>query len=400
MKKYAAFVTALCLGLLLTGQVAAQDKRQVAKRFFDKAVASLEKNNYREALDLFEKAYTTSPHWMVLAHIGTCQAKLGEPAKAIAALERYLSEGGGLIPSEERQRATDLLESQRQKVGVLHLIVSPKGSEALIDGESVGKAPFAPILLRSGSHKISVILENKTEERSVNITAGQEQTVRIPSEQIIIRPVAPVTPPPATIDYNKTAPPTASSEELEAEPRWSKEDRVEQTENQGAKQEMPNGPSAPFYAMIGLMAAGVVTGGVGWGFFGYYYASEQNYHNELDRALQRPPYSDAIDSGRTFTWKDTCNSGHATGDTVPVNDPLDEYYCNTEKSRRDYAKGVNTAMIPAIVGTGVTVLAAGMAILFYFNPQWFDKKDANSPQVSLLPIATGSHAGLLLTGSF
>jgi hypothetical protein len=389
MKKQVAFFTVLCLGLAFATPCVAQNKRAKAKKLFDKGIAALEEHDYKVALEAFEEAYDTSPHWMVLAHIGTCRSKLNMPVKAILALEKYLEEGGDDIDPEERQAARKLLEEQRKKVGVLHLIVSPKGAEAKIDGDSIGEAPFERIFLKSGPHHIIVIDGDKVYEREVNINPGQEHTLRIPEEtsQAPIFPTA-VPQPETEPMYEEEVAPIAQPRKPEPKPVYIQEEQQEGPEI-STGEEMPNGVSIPFFIALGVTGAGTITGGVGFALFGYYKSSENNYAD----AISGPDWS-------SYSWEDTCNSGDVgPGGTIPVSNEEEAYFCKTEDDRRSYADRARHALIPAIIGTSVAVAAGATAIVFYFHPEWFSSPK-NSASLALTPALGPETSGLFLTGSF
>ncbi len=402
MRRHHAFFAILCLGLALAVPAQAQNKKAKAKRLFDKGVAALEDHDYKDALESFNAAYKTSPHWAVLAHIGTCQAKLSNPVEAISALEQYLEEGGEDIPKEERQAARQLLTEQRKKVGVLHLIVEPDGSEAKIDGDSVGKAPFDRILLKAGPHHVMVIADDEVHEKDIHISPGQEHTVRIPEEE-----AAP--PAPAIV----ATPESEDEPVLEGDPEETEEQESDETDKteitddaydepvEDYREEVPNGVSIPFFVALGVAGAGLITGGVGAGLLFYYKDSEDNYAS----ALKEDPFTD-IDPDSPpgepeylYTWDKTCGSGSGSSGKITVGTKEDVFFCTTEANRRDFRDKAQTALIPTIVGSGVFVLGGTAAILFYFHPEWFSTEDG-SASIAITPIATSNHTGLVLTGSF
>ncbi|MCP4601030.1 MAG: hypothetical protein GY847_10980 [Proteobacteria bacterium] len=395
MKKHTAFFTVLCLGLVLNSPAAlAQNKKDKARNLFNKGVAALEDHDYRVALDLFDDAYRTSPHWMVLAHIGTCYAKLNKPVSAIWALEKFLEDGGEDIDPEEREVARRLLGDQRKKVGVLNLIVEPHGSEAKIDGESIGKAPLERRIIKAGPHNIIIIDGNTITDKDVHIYAGQENVVRIPDEKsappvVAVTPAAAPIPEKPTMDEPVEATPLPEPDpEPEIEP-YSEASYDDFDEDIPVDEEMPNGVSVPFFVAIGVAGAGIVTGGLGWGLFAYNNASEANYAVEIEGQLFE-----------SLTWADTCNSGNSTeGDEITVGTEKERYFCDTELQRREYARKARVSLIPAITGTCITALAGTAALLFYFHPEWFSSNESTA-SITLTPMVSSSHPGLILSGTF
>lgn len=385
MKRHIASFAVLVLGLTVATGAIAQDakKKAKARKLFDEGVAALEQHEYKGALASFEEAYAASPHWMVLAHIGTCQSKLNEPVKAINALEKYLEEGGEDIDPEERKAARTLITEQRKKVGVLNLVVKEKGAEAKIDGESIGKAPFERTLVKSGPHHIIVIIGEDEFEKDIDVIAEQEMTVRIPEEEGAAAAVAPAPEPEPKPEpaVEEPLPPAEEPPPPEEEPA----PEPEETPEEAPAASVPNGPSIPFWVALGAAGAGLVTGGVGWGFFIYYNQSEQNYASNISD----PRFDE-------YTWEVTCGSGYIEH----VNNNYEDYFCETESGRRDYADMRSTALIPAIVGTGVFALGGALAVLFYFYPEWFGAGEGEPAAFNVLPLVGPDQSGLMLNASF
>jgi hypothetical protein len=389
MRKYIVFICAICLGLAFATPALSQSKKQLkAKKLFDKGVAALEEHGYKDALEAFEKAYHTSPHWMVLAHIGTCYSKLNRPVESIWALEKYLKDGGEDIDAEEKASARRLLETQRKKVGVLNLSVKEKGAKGTIDGESIGESPFDRTLLKAGPHHIMIILEDGIEEEEIDIRAGQEMTLEFPTEKkpgsaVVATPIP--KPEPEDPDEEIEPQPEEVDEELEPEDFVFDEELIEEEPIEEYEEDTyANGVSIPFYVAIGVAAAGLITGGVGFGVYGYYSNSEQNYQSEVNK-----------EQYAGLSWNETCATGR-------VSDEEELYYCKTESVRRDYEEKMPAPLISGIVGAGVFAVAGGAAVLFYFYPEWFGAGDENDDSASLmiLPMAGPRHTGLSLTTTF
>ena len=381
MKKRFASVAAVCLMLTVATALHAQDKRMKAKRLFDRGVLALDSQDYRNALDSFQAAYDTSPHWMVLAHIGACYAKLGDPVQAIYALEKFLEDGGGDISAEERKSARKLLEEQHREVGVLYLVVEPHGSEAKIDGNSIGYAPFDRILLRRGQHRIEVNIRGNTIERTISISAEQELTLRLPDQRT--KTLAGARRQPVdTVPSAGEAPVTDSELFLDEDQQGYGYDFSDKTLQKDRKRR--RGVSVPFYIAVGLTGAGLVTGGVGGGLYWHYAASERNFSDKLGD----PEWE-------SFNWNDTCHSG----ELHTVQNEAEQYFCETESTRRNYENLAAKALIPFIAGSSIVLVAGVASLVFYFNAHWFEKP-ADEPAVVLAPVLRENFQGLMFSGRF
>lgn len=377
MKKRFAGVAAICMVLSVASLLHAQDKRIKAKRLFDRGVLALESQDYRTALDSFMAAYETSPHWMVLAHIGACYAKLDDPVQAIYTLEQFLEDGGGDISLEERKSARKLLEEQNQKVGVLYLIVEPAGSEAKIDGKSIGFSPFDRVLLRKGQHRLEVVNNGSWVSETITIAAGQEVTLRLPDKRGQVAGAQPAVEP---LPELQEAPPTNVDMFSDTDEAF----RFDASETPQMDKQKTWGVSAPFYVALALTGAGLLTGGIGGGLYWHYAASERNFSDKLSE----PQWAD-------YSWKDTCHSG----ELHTVKDEAEQYFCETESTRRNYERLAGKAFVPLIAG-GTVVLVAGVAsLVFYFNSHWFVKKE-EEPVVAITPVFMNNYNGLMFSGRF
>jgi len=440
----------------------ADAQKAKAKKEFDKGVSSMDAHDYKEALDHFQAAYEAAPHWAVLAHIGNCHAKLNDPVKSIKAYEQYLKDGGDEIDDEQRAAARQNLEEQRKKVGVLQLLVKPKESEVTIDGEKLGNPPFEEILLKAGPHHILVVRNDEEVEQDFTVEAGKEKIMKIyPKEDAAVAAVvAPVPTPagePATPPPPKTAP---SLVEDEAAPYMEEEPAplpykvetppvpadgqvritvnvegatveidgtvegtapIEKTLKSGehkyavsaegympidgtvsvtggmasdvsvslvSMSDKPQRVSTPFIATTVVAGAGLATGIFGWIFYSYNNSTANNYRDALDDFV-------AGTDGGQWSYSTTCSDASVAQGL----DEAEAYFCNTEADRQDYRKRANVGLGLGIAGTVVFAASGTMAALLFAKPEWFFKAKSTS-DVTIVPVATSEHLGLVLSGSF
>ncbi len=434
MKRYLALFTVLAVFTTLSFPAAAQKAK--AKKAFDKGVVSMEDHDYKKALQSFETAYKAAPHWMVLAHIGNCHAKLNNPVKSIAAYEQFIKDGGDDIDPDERNAARKNIREQRKKVGTLFLLVKPKSSRVNIDGESIGNPPFEEILLKAGPHHILVIREEEEEEKDISIYSGKELTVRMyPKDDSMAAVVTPKPKPKPKPQPQPQPEPEPEPEPIEAvlmvstnvDPAMVILDSEERGETPfeedlmagaynlevGAEgympyadnititggmvntfnvslvgeDEKPNPLSTPFFVAVGIAGAGLIMGGIGWGVYGTNKSSADNYGSELDN-LENP------DDGDPFNWNVDCPDG-----VVLTPGTAHDYYCRNEWERREYESKAKTGLGLGIAGTSIFVVGGAMAALFYFKPELFFGAESDA-QIILTPIATGDQTALMLSGRF
>lgn len=367
-------VVILCLGVAVASPALCQKKK--AKALFDSGVAALEQKNYAKALQTFQEAYQVSPHWAVLAHIGTCYMKMDQPSKAIEAFDKYLKEGGTKIPPDERKTAEEMILQQKRKLGVLVLSVGKDGVEALVDGNSIGKSPFEEVVLNPGNHEIAVIFGDKDiVKRDINLMAGQEFLLRIEQEtHVSTAPPAPT----AEIEERKEEESESASPESEMLPVFSPP-----PPESGKK-----GSPVPFAVALGVTITDAIATGISWGFFTYYTASANNYQNTLNGMSVDARFSD-------FTWDETC--------AVPYQEVAtkeEEYFCNTEANRRDFVLRADTWMIVGIATSSVLVVSTTLTIVFGLNRHWFGGSKGDSAAVSIAPLLGPKENGLMLNVRF
>jgi hypothetical protein len=95
------------------------DLRGRASAYYARGVELVKQGRYEEALEQFNQAYATRPHFAVLYNIGQTQIALGRPLAAIEALSAYLREGDENVPADRREQVRAqiaLLEAERQRL--------------------------------------------------------------------------------------------------------------------------------------------------------------------------------------------------------------------------------------------------------------------------------------------
>jgi hypothetical protein len=196
-----------------------------------------------------------------------------------------------------------------------------------------------------------------------------------------------------------TAPESEPAEEpVPEEPVVQPETEPETEMDTTSQAEVPNGPTIPYWIAIGFMGAGIASTGLGWGLYGYYSNSENNYADKISGQDVDNPSINWDD----YSWEVTCNSGQVDPDTgtVPVEGgSIGIYFCSTERTRRDFEKKAKTSLIPAIAGSAVAAASLTLAIIFYTHPEWFSSSNERA-KIYLSPVATSTFSGLSLVGNF
>jgi hypothetical protein len=441
----------------------AEAQKAKAKKEFDKGVTAMDSHDYKTALGHFQAAYDAAPHWMVLGHIGNCQAKLNDPVNAIKSYEKFLKDGGDDIDADQRSAARQNLEEQRKKVGVLHLLVKPKESTVNIDGESYGNPPFEEILLKAGPHHIIVVRGEDEIEQDFTIDAGKEKTIKIyPKDDTVAAIVAPVPAPqpqPEPEPAPKTGPSMVTDDAapfMEPTPAPAPEPAAEpapppppaegviriSANVEGAAVELDGtaAGSVPFEQTVMSGEHQIVVTSEGYISYattvsvtgGMASALDVSLVSETDKPSRTNPgfIASAAVAGvglvtgvvgwavfaKNKSSADNYQQGlydfYTSTGTTPdqwdfnsdcqsheVEGPDTAYYCNIESNRQSYEDKKKVGLGLGIAGTALFAVGGTMAALFFFKPELFFGAESEG-NVSLVPVATNDNLGLVLSGEF
>jgi tetratricopeptide (TPR) repeat protein len=154
-----------CLLLLLVvtltsaaapARAAAGDPREVAAAHYSRGIDLAKQGLYEAALEQFNHAYATSPHFAVLYNIGQAQIALGRPLAAIEALASYLRDGADKVPLSRREQVQAQIALLEAKLGELTISTERPGVAIRVDDRDIGRTPlFQPIRLAAGTHTIT-----------------------------------------------------------------------------------------------------------------------------------------------------------------------------------------------------------------------------------------------------
>jgi hypothetical protein len=150
-----------------------------AKEHFDRALAHVDRREYRKAVAEFRQAYESQPHFSVLFNLGQAHVLLDEPVEAIESLGRYLEQGGTSVPTERVEEVQSTLDQQRKLVGELVVQASPLGAAIAVDGRPAGVTPLSrPLILRTGRHLVKASLSGfRPAEQWVDVIHGHASVV-------------------------------------------------------------------------------------------------------------------------------------------------------------------------------------------------------------------------------
>jgi hypothetical protein len=245
----------------------AQDNKDavtdMARRRFQEGVKFFDQKKYEEARAAFLQAYALKHHPAVLLNLAQSEIRSGHPLEAARHFSAYLRESPG-ASGPERSEAEKGLAAARTKLGRIHVVV-PTGAEVVVDGESVGQAPFSePIDVMPGTHTVEGKLGPRTASSQVSVQVGKSASVTLNLEGGgAAAPPTPVPPPTGA----PPAPPAAPTEPQEKPPEGPKEAPA------GETVQVSTEGREPFFVWLGHNGVGIagvgatlIGAGVGTGF--------------------------------------------------------------------------------------------------------------------------------------
>ena len=156
----------------------AANTRAEAKKHFDRAMELNEDGQVAEAVIELKRCYELSPHHTVLYNLGQAYITLAKPVEAVAALQRYLDEGGKAIKPARRAEVEQEIARQKTRIATLDISGLPDGAVVTIDGDEVGKAPLvAPLRVGVGKHAVAATAAGYEPGEAKIEIAGEDRKV-------------------------------------------------------------------------------------------------------------------------------------------------------------------------------------------------------------------------------
>jgi hypothetical protein len=186
-----------------------------ARKRFQEGVTAADAGNFEAARVAFQQAYALKPHPSVLQNLGQSELRTGHHVEAARHLALFLIDPSVGTPAEREAVRAALAEAET-KVGKLVLDVDVEGAEVKVDGDTVGRSPFAaPFYFEPGRRALRVQRDGYREVSQIQqIDAGRTTHLRIvmsapqSSESTVLeRPVFPDVPGDAVSEWSpaKTA---------------------------------------------------------------------------------------------------------------------------------------------------------------------------------------------------
>jgi hypothetical protein len=151
-----------------------------ARKRFQEGIAAAEAGNYEAARVAFQQAYALKQHHAVLQNLGQSELRTGHYVEAARHLALFLSDASAGTP-QEREAVRAALAEAETKVGKLVLTVDVEGAEVTVDGDAVGRSPFAaPFYFEPGQRILRVRRDGYRDvSQTQQIEAGRTTQVKI-----------------------------------------------------------------------------------------------------------------------------------------------------------------------------------------------------------------------------
>jgi hypothetical protein len=171
-------VLAITAGPVTARAEPAEAARADAKKHYDRAMELNEDGQVAEAIVELKRAYEIAPHHAVLYNLGQAYITLAKPVDAVAALQRYLDEGGKAIKPARRAEVEQEIARQKTRIATLAIRGLPDGAVVTIDGDDVGKAPLpGPVRVGVGKHVVSATAAGHEAGEAKIEVAGEDSKV-------------------------------------------------------------------------------------------------------------------------------------------------------------------------------------------------------------------------------
>jgi hypothetical protein len=152
-----------------------KDAVQEARTRFARGAQFYNDGDYKLALIEFQRAYDLAPNYRVLYNIGQVNMQLNNYAKALCALESYLTLGGKEIQAQRKTAVENDINSLKVRTARLLVNTNVEGAEILVDDNAIGTTPMqTPAIIDAGQHHVVARKEGKTPANKDVTLAGAD----------------------------------------------------------------------------------------------------------------------------------------------------------------------------------------------------------------------------------
>lgn len=175
----ATLLTTPTLGIAQTDDAKKAANEEASTRYA-RGIELYKEENYKAALVEFKRAYELTNAYKVLYNIGQVCYQLQDYVCAVTSFEDYLKRGGDEIPAGRRAEVNGELAKLRPRIAEVTIATNVPGVDITIDDVPRGKTPLKPVLLSSGSHRLTAIKEGKVPvTQQFDVAGADKPTIKI-----------------------------------------------------------------------------------------------------------------------------------------------------------------------------------------------------------------------------
>ena len=386
------------VGPLSIPDAQAQDQvTDLAREKFKEGVAAYDSGKYEQARTAFLQAYALKRHPAVLLNLGQSELKSGYTEDAGNHLQQFLRDFKQATPDQKKAAEAGVQEAQR-KTGFAVVIVDADKATVAIDGRVIGESPLLdPYFVTPGSHKATATIQGRSVESAFDAKRGSATPVVLTTGVTSAPPPTPVPTPVPT--PTPTPSPNPGPGETAQPPAYQ-------------PPPPPGGDPGPMSGPP--MGPGPADTGVGRENFFHWYPRKPiawvgtglTGLGLVGTIVFIGVAADANSQANTVT--DAIKAEQAKLNNVPDGrqpcGPEDQpeadlpHYAQACSLLRDHLDTYDGSLIGVGIFAGVTVLAAGGTVLYYF----LDSANGGdgSASLTLQPMLGPETQGLGLTGTF
>ena len=146
-----------------------------AKKRFQRGKELYEENDYQAALAEFRRAYELAPTFRLLYDIAQVSYQLQDYPGALRHFTKFLQEGQGNIPAQQREDVQREIDRLKTRVASLRITTNIPAAEITIDDVPMGKAPLRdPVVVSAGRRKITAVLRGHAPATKIVEVAGMD----------------------------------------------------------------------------------------------------------------------------------------------------------------------------------------------------------------------------------
>lgn len=160
----------------LAPSIGRADDQEIAKGHFSTGLSYYGSGEYGPAVKEFLEAWRLIKSADLLFNIALTYEKLDDPGRATIYYQRFLAARPDAVERAEVETKVAKLASRVARLTVL----SSPGSQIVVDGEALGRAPVAPLVVSQGKHRVEAQRDGfVTAAVEVELAGSEAREIRV-----------------------------------------------------------------------------------------------------------------------------------------------------------------------------------------------------------------------------